>query len=171
MPYNLSEELEKAYAAYAKCENKADFKTRGIERSVYPTASSDKVLYYATNVSALLFHDNIDTSTATIETVLEWSAAFDRETGAYIEPWNLFSCDKETAISVILDSANLSDTREAEIQTAFDWKYVHFSDEYLYVSFPAGTLPSQKERHHIEIPYKQLKEDILHSWVIPKTKN
>ena len=170
IPYKLSEELEKAYAVYASCKNKADFKTQGVEYSVYPTASSDKVLYYATNLSTLLFHDNRNNSRATITSTLERSAAFDRETGTYIEPWNLFSSDKKTVISTILDSLNLSDTQQAEIKAAFDWTYIHFSDEYLSIHFPAGTLPNQKERYCIDIPYKHLDEDIVHSWAIPKAK-
>ena len=130
-----------------------------LEQSIYPTASSQEVMYFLTSVTLPL-----DGNTAT---ELRLGAAFDRKTGEALEPQELFTCSPEALITALLNCSEVTEpTLRREMTTAFRPEYLVFFPEHLEVSFPQGVLPSQEYAYILSIPYEDLP---LPPWAIPET--
>jgi len=159
--YNVQDELERAYAAYLSCEDKAEFKAYVVGQEVAPTASNSRVMYFLTSVTLPIDGDNC--------TELRVGAAFNRETGEQINAWDLFSCDEHEVKQTMLDIADITDPAlRAEIETAFRPEYLLVFPDNLEVCFPQGSLPSQKFSYALGLDYDARLSKILYDWAIPK---
>lgn len=97
-------------------------------------------------------------------------AAFDRETGAYINALDLFSCEENEILEQIFSIAGISDlTLQAEIRAAFQPEYIVFFPDNLEVSFPQGALASQEYAYQIGLDYDDRLTSILYDWAIPQS--
>ncbi|MBS5657287.1 hypothetical protein NE612_13355 [Oscillibacter valericigenes] len=156
--YDTQAELERAYRAYVDTGCPEDFDSHMLEQSIYPTASSQEVMYFLTSVTLPL-----DGNTAT---ELRLGAAFDRKTGEALEPQELFTCSPEALITALLNCSKVTEpTLRREMTTAFRPEYLVFFPEHLEVSFPQGVLPSQEHAYILSIPYEDLP---LSPWAIPE---
>ena len=156
------EELKRAYQDYADHKGGAKFHSRTVGQEISPTAFSDRVMYFLTSVT-LPVDGNISTE-------MRLGAAFDRETGAYLNAFDLFSCGQAEILPRILTTAEISDLAlQAEIKAAFQPEYITFFPNHLEISFPEGTLASQEYSYQIVLNYDEKLTSVLHDWAIPRS--
>lgn len=159
--YDVTKTLEQAYHSYQLLKAKRQpFNAYYLSQSIYPTASSEKVMYFLTSVSFPLGGGDMDER--------EFSVAFDKETGKPIKPLELFHCSKEKTIDTILDLAKLQDlTLIKEMREAFSLKHIIFYEDNMQIVFPKGSLPSEKNGLVVSLDYTDSLCAILQPWAIP----
>lgn len=159
--YDVTKTLEQAYHSYQLLKEKRQpFNAYYLSQSIYPTASSEKVMYFLTSVSFPLGGGDMDEH--------EFSVAFDKETGKQIKPLELFHCSKEKAIDTILDLAKLQDlTLIKEMREAFSLEHIIFYEDNMQIVFPKGSLPSEKNGLVVSLEYSDSLCAILQPWAIP----
>lgn len=164
--YDVTEELEKAYAAYRKKTEQEEFDTPILCQDILLRASNDRMLYFTV----------IGTASDQREHTKEIGIgmAFERETGEPVEMWDLFRCTKKELVQTILKCSKISDpVLEQEMLETLRPEYILFYPNTLEVRFPNGTLPSKEEKDQsynafaFDWSEKAIKE-IVHEWAIPK---
>lgn len=78
---------------------------------------------------------------------------FDKTTGETVPVWELFSIAEDEARKALLDAAAKHYPGErAEVEAAFDERYILWAPDHLEIGFPAGTLPSMENSYicHLE---------------------
>lgn len=159
--YDVPKELEKAYAAYKKQENKGSFSPYAVGQEISGTASSEAVLYFLTSVTLPLDGNHC--------TELRLGAAFDRETGEHIDGWDLFSCSEQEAKQTILDIAGITDpVLRSEIEAAFHSGCILVSPGQMEISFPQGALPSQEHAYSLGLDFDDRLCEMMHDWAVPQ---
>lgn len=158
--YDLPLELEKAYEYYLTCkDSEIKFHSYHVEQSTSPTASNDNIMCFITTVMLPIRSQVYDE--------IRLGAVFSKETGEYINSWDLFSLPKEDVISELLIVAQIEDKNLLEeMKLAFKPEYIVLFPDNLSISFPQGSLPSQEHGYIFGIEYDEL-EKILYSWAIP----
>lgn len=160
--YDIPTELEKAYAAYQRCqESGKEFSSFQADQEIYPCGANDTVCYYATSVTT-----SYDVQLAN---ELRLCEAFRRDTGEKIEAMDLFTVSQEEAARWFADyygQYDKDDLLNEEMREAFRPEYVIFRSSGLEVMFPAGTLPSQESATGMYLAYEEA-EDILQEWAVP----
>lgn len=164
--YDVTEELEKAYAAYGKKTKQEEFDTPILCQDIVLCASNDRMLYFTVTGTAS------EQGEHTKE--IGMGMAFDCETGESMVMWDLFRCTKEELVQTILKCSKISDSvLEQEMLEALRPEYILFYPDTLEVRFPNGTLPSKEEKGQSYASFafdwseKAIKE-IVHEWAIPK---
>lgn len=159
--YDINSELERAYNDYQNTEDKSKFQSFLLAQDITLTSSNEKVMYFMTTVTHTISENYV--------TEMRLGAAFDRETGKHICNWELFSCSEEKVKQKILDIAEITDpVLRAEMEAAFNPDYIILFSNYLDVSFPVGTLPSQEHGYTLGLDYDDDLCEILYEWAIPK---
>ena len=161
--YRTYDELENAYAAYLESGRDPGFDSYMVGQETTPCASSDRVIYFLTSVTLPI--------SGSLATEVRLGTAFDRETGAHLSPWDLFTCSEEEARQTLLDLAQPSDGTDslrAEMEAALTPESLIFFPDHLELSFPAGTLPSQPQAFLAGLEYDGALGDILQDWAIPR---
>lgn len=155
--YDAAAQLERAYQAYrADPDSFDDF---FLEQSISPTASNDRVIYFCTTLTLPL-----DGHASTMRNLC---AAFDRETGEFLDPWSLFALPPEEAAEALLDAAQIPDSADRqEMLAALPPEHLIFYPEHLEITFPQGTLPGEELTHIVAVDYPDL-EGILQPWAVP----
>ena len=165
--YDLQAELEKAWAEYR--ETPEGFSTHHVSQDTSPAASSQRVMYFNTNVT-LPVSGNICEDDSLC-------AAFDRNTGENIPLTGLFTCPEAQIAQNLLDLAekdgSIPNEPEAkrEMLAAFRMEYLCFWNDYIMMAFPAGTLPSQENTCLVSVDYTAGLSDILQPWAIPQSRS
>lgn len=161
--YDEQEELEKVYALYRELGE--DFCSGMVEQSFAPTASSDRVIYFLTAVSLPTGREN-----GNIMYSIRLGDAFDREMGAHIDTWDLFTAPKETVMQALLDESGVFDQpMRAEMEAApWDGHIVFYAD-HLEVEFEAGSLPSETNSSGLAVDYVPAILDLIQDWAVPKS--
>lgn len=160
--YDEEEELEKAYAAYLK--KGADFQSYLVEQDVSPSASSEKVMYFRTDVTLPLDQEG----GGTIYT-LALGDAFDRETGERLALWDLFRCPEEEARRAILDAAldwTGSGGVRAGMEATFTPERVIVSSDGLSINYEPGTLPGEEHGYIVYADLNKI-QDLMYGWAVP----
>ena len=164
--YDITEELEKSYAAYKKKTAQEEFDTPILCQDILLRASNDRMLYFT--VTGTTSEQGEHTKE------IGMGMAFDRETGEPVEMWDLFRCTKKELVQTILKCSKISDpVLEQEMLEALRPEYILFYSDTLEVRFPNGTLPSKEEKgksfdaFSFDWSEKAIKE-IVHEWAIPK---
>ena len=159
--YDEQAELERAYAAWLEAGDASDFQTWGLSQRIVPTALSEGVAYFLTTVERPV--GNFVMGQQRI------GSAFDRETGEYIEAWELFTCPPDEAVRRILDLSELTEPEQrAEMEAAFEPECLTFFEDRLEVSFDRGVLPSCETGFTLVL---DLDEDVLpliQPWAVPQ---
>lgn len=164
--YDLQAELEKAWTEYQ--QDPEAFSTHYVSQDTSPAASSERLMYFNTNVTLPVSGD--------ICQDYSLCAAFDRSTGENIPLADLFTCRPSEIAQNLLNLAEQdgSGPSEPEIQremlTAFRMEYVCFWSDYVMLSFPAGTLPSQEYTYLVSVDYTAGLSDILQPWAVPQPR-
>lgn len=162
--YNEQEELEKVYALYQ--ELGADFRSGLVEQSVSPTASSGRVMYFLTSVTLPTGRENGNRFYE-----IQLGDAFDRETGAHISTWDLFTAPKEAVIKAMLNESGITDQplRAEMEEVSWDGRIVFFPD-YLTVEFEPGALPSEPNSFIFDLDYTPAIQELIQDWAVPKSR-
>ena len=157
--YDETTELERAYADY--CADSAAFIKHHVSQDVTPIASSEKVMYFLTDVS-------IPSDRPREQKELRLGTAFDRETGEVIDNASLFSCPAYEAERELLKLSQTGDASlQEELEQAFDWNNILFFPESLEINYPEGTLKSQEHSYLIGLDYDDALLSILNDWAVP----
>lgn len=158
--YDIFGQLGIAYADYlAHQETGAQFSPHFVDQSIGSTSSNDRIICFSTSVSRSV--------ASGIYEEQHLGAIFDRETGAEIPLWDLFTVPEEEARQKLLDACDLArDAPLEEMRAAFDPSFVILDRDSILVEYPAGSLPSQSLKYVVYAKYKDL-EDVLHPWAIP----
>lgn len=159
--YDEQEQLEAVYALYRQLG--ADFRSGLVEQGVSPSASNGRVLYFLTTVMLPTGRENGNKGYE-----LRLCDAFDRETGAHIDTWDLFTAPKETVIQALLDAGGI--TRQplrAEMEAAVWDGHVIFFPDGLSVEFAPGTLPSEPDISGFGVDYTPAIRALLQAWAVP----
>lgn len=163
--YDKQEELEKAYTLYQKLGE--DFQSGRVEQSVYPSASSDRVMYFFTAVTLPTGYEN-----GNIGYGIRLSDAFDRETGDHIDTWDLFTAPKNTVMTTILDECGIDDQPLRAEMEATSWDgHIVFSPDSLSVEFEPGVLPSEARGCGIVVDLDAAIRNLLQDWAVPKSRD
>jgi len=161
--YDEQEELEKVYALYR--ELGADFRSGLVEQCVSPTASGDRVMYFLTAVTLPAGQEN-----GNICYEIRLGDAFDRETGAHIDTWDLFTAPKEAVMRAMLDESGVTDRplRSAMEAVSWDGRMVFFPDS-LSVMFEPDVMPGRTHGSGFGLDYTPAICALLQDWAVPKT--
>lgn len=158
--YDTQSELENAYTEYLTCkESGAEYHERYIAQDIAPTASNDTIMCFLTSV---YLPANGQTAQE-----LHLGAAFDRKTGDALSNWDLFTLPEEKTRQWLLDAFQVDSSLRAEMEAALKPEYIILFPEYLEVTFPQGTLPSQEYSYGVGLEYNKLKA-VLQPWAVPK---
>lgn len=161
--YDEKAELEKAYAAWQK--NSEDFQCPMVEQNVSPSASSERVMYFGTHLTLPLYQEE-DVTACT----LALGEAFDRETGEYLELWDLFRCSPEEARQAIIDAsldwAGSGGVR-AGLEAAFTPERVVVGTGSLYMQFEPGVISEEPTGYAFDVDLSKLR-DLMYGWAAPK---
>ena len=164
--YDLQAGLEKAYSEYLP--DPENFSIHYISQDTSPSASSQRVMYFNTNVTLPVSGDICQNYSL--------CAAFDRSTGENIPLADLFTCPEAKIAQNLLElaekdgSAPNEPEAKREMLTAFRMEYLSFWSDYVMLSFPAGTLPSQEYTCLVSVDYTAGLSDILQPWAIPQPR-
>ncbi len=164
--YDEQEELEKVYAFYQ--ELGADFRTRAVSQTVSPAASSDRVMYFLTTVTLPIGQEN----GKNVVQKIRLCDAFDRETGAHIDTWDLFAAPKEKVMKTLLDECGITDQPRRSAMEAVPWdgRILFFPDD-LSVMFEPGALPGGVKSSGFGIDYTPAVLELMQDWAIPKSRD
>ena len=159
--YDEQEQLETVYALYRQLG--ADFRSGLVEQGVSPSASNGRVLYFLTTVMLPTGRENGNEAYE-----LRLCDAFDRETGARIDTWDLFTAPKETVIQALLDAGGITGyPLRAEMEAAvWDGQIIFFPDG-ISVEFAPGALPGEPNTVGFGVDYTPVIRALLQDWAIP----
>lgn len=162
--YDEQEALENVYALYR--ELGADFRSGLVEQAVAPTASSDRVIYFLTSVTLPTGQGN-----GNIVQEIRLCDAFDRETGARIDTWELFTAPQEEVKEALLDECGITDpVLRAEMKSVSWDGHVEFFPDGLSVVFEPGSLPSEVNSSGFGIDYTPAILELIQQWAVPKSR-
>ena len=110
--YDIPAELEKAYAAYQRCqESGKEFSSFQVNQMISPCGANDTVCYYSTSVTT-----SYDVQLAN---ELRLCDAFRRDTGEKIDTMDLFTISQEEAARWFADYYGKEEPMSAEMREAF----------------------------------------------------
>ncbi|MGI6026629.1 MAG: hypothetical protein ACOX7G_06645 [Candidatus Scatomorpha sp.] len=159
--YDEQAELERAYAAWSGAEDASDFQTWGLSQRIVPTALSERVIYFLTTVERPVGSFVMEQQRI--------GSAFDRETGEYLEAWELFTCPPDEAVQRILDLSELTESEQrAELEAAFEPECLTIFEDRLEVSFERGVLPSCESGFTLVLDLDEDVLPLLHPWAVPQ---
>ena len=159
--YDEQAELERAYAAWLEAGDASDFQTWGLSQSIGLTALSEGVAYFLTTVERPVGSFVMEQQRI--------GSAFDRETGEYIEAWELFTCPPDEAVRRILDLSELTEPEQrAEMEAAFEPECLTFFEDRLEVSFDRGVLPSCETGFTLVLDLDEDVLPLLQPWAVPQ---
>lgn len=157
--YDVDEELKKAYSEYLQFDkNPAKFNDHFISQEIVPITSNDKIMSFLTSV--------ILPVEGQVVTESHFGAVFDRETGEYIDIWDIFTLEESEVRKILIDKSGVEELGlKVELENALESKYICMFDEYFEVMFPQGTLSSQDQVFIISIYYDDV-QNIMQDWAM-----
>ncbi|MBR2503260.1 MAG: hypothetical protein IKB62_03955 [Oscillospiraceae bacterium] len=164
--------LEQAYRHY--CTDRTEFHTYLLEQVVSPAASNDEIMTFLTSVT-------IPLASGQVGHEIRLGEIFDKQTGEHISGYDIFNCEKEKAVDIIVDAAfdygathysesvNGDVRLKDELKAAMKPEYIILWNENLEIAFPAGTLESFEHCFLVGIEYTDEIKSIMHPWAVPDT--
>lgn len=160
--YDLQAELERAWAEYRAAGEPEDFQGYTVGQEIRPAGSNETLMYFCTELTLPVEAGVVESRRLT--------AAFDRNTGALIDNWDIFTCPPEEAVRTILELAEPGDTAlRGEMEAAFSPDMLLFGQDGLEIFFPRGSLPSQEYGCGFYVACEGPLADILQDWALPRT--
>ena len=156
--YDIQEEVERAYQAYRQSEDPEQFSYFLVEQRVGWAATAPGVYYFHTTVILPVQEQEI--------TEHQFTDAFDRETGEHIPNEELFTVSQSGVVDALIP-LGVDQALERELRENFQWSYLSFGREELYVWYPEGSLPSQEHTWGWGFRYEDLSQ-ILQPWAVPE---
>lgn len=157
--YDTEWELERAYGRYLACqENGEEYTDRFVQQITYPAGSNETIICFDTEVTLPLDEPQM-VEMITPQTV------FDRETGAAISGWDLFTIPEAEVRAWVAEHAAGDDpVLRREMEVALEPEWIHLLSGGLSVDFPQGTLPSQETACGWYEEYEKV--PVLRPWAI-----
>ena len=156
--YDIQEVVERAYQAFRQSEDPEQFSYFLVEQRVGWAATAPGVYYFHTTVILPVQEQEI--------TEHQFTDAFDRETGEHIPNEELFTVSQSGVVDALIP-LGVDQALERELRENFQWSYLSFGREELYVWYPEGSLPSQAHTWGWGFRYEDLSQ-ILQSWAVPE---
>ena len=156
--YDLEDYLERAYLDYSQTQPRSDFQCYLIQQSVQPGGCNDHLIYFST-VLALPITQTESESYALTQ-------AFEKETGAAMDSWSLFSGSKEEVTAAFLSEGMIAPDLLGTAAEQFDPRYIRWDTDGCEVLFPAA-LADQLGTGGFSAPYTEELLAVLHDWAIP----
>jgi len=159
--YDVSVELEKAYAEYLACKVEGrPYNKRHVCQSTVPTASNEKIICFLTTVTLPVNNQ--------MAQKIRLGTVFDRITGSEINKWELFNISEEKARERLVKAlaATSPDLVLTEMEAALKPEYIIIFTDNMEVTFPSGSLPSQKNSYTAGITFEDI-SSILKPWAFP----
>ena len=161
MLYDELTELEKVYSFYkADPEN---FSSYRVGQNTVPIFSNEHIFSFLTTVTTPLKPG--------YGTTLELCHTFDRETGELISNYDLFTAAPEEILPLLLSYTTYEHWENApsleEMQGALKPEYIHLSNNYIGINFPAGSLPDHEHGYGFSISLFGQEWDALQPWAQP----
>ena len=158
--YDLQGELERAWAEYRAAGEPEDFQGYTVGQEIRPAGSNETLMYFCTELTLPVEAGVVESRRLT--------AAFDRNTGALIDNWDIFTCPPEEAVRTILELAEPNDPAlRREMEAAFSPDMLLFGQDGLEVFFPRGSLPSQEYGCGFYVACEGPLAGILQDWALP----
>lgn len=158
MPYyQLEKVLEEAYNAW--CQRKNEFVGYSVSCDVYPSAINEKLLFYGSEIWVPGENGN---------EVLREGAVFDRETGEWVNGFDLFACDAQELLDVIFEVTRIQDeVLKKEIRAAMAPEKIVFNPQGIDLHFSAEELPEYGMGYGTGIAYQEGIGELMHDWAVP----
>lgn len=158
--YDEQEQLEKVYALYQQLGE--GFSSGMVSQGVTASAASERVIWFRTTLQLPAGHEN-----GNIMAEFQLCDAFDRETGAHIDTWDLFTAPKETVIGTILEESSLTDPDLLAGLKAADWTgRITFYSDSLQVWFGPDDLPGEENAVGLCVDYTPAILELLQPWAV-----
>lgn len=160
--YDEMDALEQCYAAWKELGE--EYQSGHIHQDVAPSASSERVMYFTTELTLPQEYGTPLCSNTSLQD------AFDRRTGERLDAWDLFAVPEAEVrkrlpelVGWVEDTAIL-----AEMSAALEPEWIQFCQSGLAVFFPAGSLPSEELGYYISVAPGNIPEGFLRPWAVPK---
>ena len=163
--YDLQGELERAWRAYR--DDPRDFSAFVVRQETFPAASARRIMYFSTKLTQTVSGNIVEENTL--------CAAFDRESGENIPLADLFTCPEEVlgerllSIAAREGSAPAEAAVQKEMKDAFRMEGLSVSQTELWMEFPQGTLPSQKNTYLVSVAWNDAVKELMQPWAIPES--
>ena len=168
--YDADQCLEQAYTRYKN--DRENFNTHYIHQDILPSAGNENIMCFMTSLT--LPHTD-----GYMSQEIRMGEIFDRKTGQHISGFDIFNCDVQQAMDVIVDSvfedvefntSNIDDVEKfkKEIKAAVKPEYIILWSENMEISFPSGVLPNEENCYIIGIDYTDEIKAIMHPWALPE---
>lgn len=158
--YDIPATLEKACAEYRSSkETGAVFTGYRLYQQSSPCSFGEQVVCFVTVLEEPL-RGNLGTTT-------QLCACFDRETGAPVSIWDLFTVPEDDVRQRLVSAFAEDDQTSAQMAAALKPEYIALEEDCLSIFFPAGSLPDQEYATGTAIDYTEIR-DIMFDWAIPE---
>ncbi len=172
--YDEAEELERCYAAWKELGE--EFQSDHIWQNVSPAASSERVMYFTTELMLPIDYGAGEYRASTFQT------AFDRETGEEIDPWDLFAApDAEVRRRLPeLVAWDIAPSLREKMAEALEPEWIRFTSSGLDICFPTGSLPGREifsdegsegelrvTEYCVDIDWRNIPEGFVQPWAVP----
>ena len=170
--YDEEATLEQAYRHYNL--DKLEFHTYLLEQFISPAASNENIMTFLTSVTLPLANGKVGHE-------IRLGEIFDKNTGEHISGYDIFNCDAEKAVDIIIDAAfgeaaahysesiNADVRLKEELKVAMKPEYIILWNENFEIAFPAGTLESFDHCFIVGLEYTDEIKAIMHDWALPDT--
>lgn len=150
--------LENAWSDYHAPDREEDFSAHYASQYLYPCVANDRFVVYCVETTI-----PIEASNVRIE---YFDTIFDRQTGAVIDVWDLFTVSREEATEILARKLASNGRQYPEIKTALESNAVlRVIPGGIEILFPQGTLTGSEYDHYMHLGCAELGE-ILQDWAI-----
>lgn len=164
--YDEEEVLEQCYAAWKELGD--TFQAGHISQSVSPSASTERVMYFSTELTQPDL-TRLDEYGTQLHSRVNFQDVFDRQTGERIDARDLFAVPWEEVRRRIpeLVDWDVDPDIAAQIVEKLEPEYLIFESDTLSVWFPAGALEGEAQTYGFGVSYSNAPEGFFQPWAIP----
>ena len=159
--YDEMDALERCYAAWKELGEV--FRSGHISQNVTPSASSERVMYFTTE---LLLPQEYGTSFYNSTSLQD---AFDRRTGEKLETWDLFAVPEAEVRQRLPELVDweMDPAVRAAMKEVLKPEWIQFARDGLQLVYPAGSLPGEELDYIVFVDAKDLPEGFIQPWAVP----
>lgn len=159
--YDEMDALEQCYAAWKELGE--EFRTGRIQQNVTPSASSERVMYFTTE---LMLPEEYGTA---LHNHTSFQDAFDRRTGEKLDTWDLFAVPEAEVRQRLPELVDweMDPAVRAAMKEVLKPEWIQFARDGLQLVYPAGSLPGEELDYIVFVDAKDLPEGFVQPWAVP----